>query len=847
MLRNEHRRKPQGLADLLLPFGLIEDGILLQCDGSLMAGWSYRGPDTISAAPAEMDALSQRLNSSLRLGSGWMVSCDAIRSCAPGYPDYGSFPDAVTQLIDEERRQKFMQEGAHFESEYFLTLTYLPPQQKEERIKGWMFKGAPPFTSSRAAAQTLERFKSKVESFENVFGHLFTIQRLKRVNFVDDFGREHRHDHLLRYIRRSISGMDHPFTLPEVPVFLNDVLACADLCGGVEPRIGRRRIAVIAIDGFPRTSCPGILSALDSLALEYRWNTRAVLMDPEEAAGLFETLRRTWRGMKLGWWDQLMRTQNGPVNLHAANMEADAQQAMGIAQSGDMQFALYSSNVICLDEDRDKLHESARLIMKTIQNIGFSCRLEDVNAIEAWRGTLPGDGYSNMRRVPLHTLNLADMLPITSVWAGLRENPSALMPKNSPPLLYAATTGATPFRFNLHVSDLGHTIVVGPSSSGKSTLLGLIAAQWFRYPNAQIFFFDKGYSSWVLTHAVGGEFYDLAGPKSDLAFCPLRRIDSDSDLAWAVSWIESLCELNGLLTGPKQRNAITAAMRRLQASPARTMTEFSASVQDEGVRAALEHFTLSGAIGFLLDAEHDCLGKGRMLAFETEHLLQLDDKAVLPVLLYLFRRIEQRLDGSPTLIVLDEAWAYLGHELFERRIGDWLRTMRRKNAVVVMATQQMADFADSKIARVILDNCPTKIFLPNAEARNSRDVYGRLGLKVGTPDAPLDRELDILRYATPKMQYYVVSQLGRRLIDLGLGPAALAFTGVNGNEERALVGQVMLAHRRTWREEWLRLRGLPEWAQYLKDYPEGEMERAFKVAFRSEEERAVGNGLSRRS
>src|SRR5712692_12049144 len=184
------------------------------------------------------------------------------------------------------------------------------------------------------------------------------------------------------------------------------------------------------------------------------------------------------------------------------------------------------------------------------------------------------------------------------------------------------------------------------------------------------------------------------------AFCPLREIDTDSDLAWAVGWMESLCALNGLHTGPKHRNAITEAMRRLQASPARTITEFSASVQDEDVRAALEHFTLSGAMGFLLDADRDCLGNGRMLAFETEHLLQLDDKAVLPVLFYLFRRIEQRLDASPTLIVLDEAWAYLAHELFERRIGDWLRTMRRKNAGVVMATQQLADLADSKIAPV---------------------------------------------------------------------------------------------------------------------------------------------------
>jgi type IV secretion system protein VirB4 len=161
-----------------------------------------------------------------------------------------------------------------------------------------------------------------------------------------------------------------------------------------------------------------------------------------------------------------------------------------------------------------------------------------------------------------------------------------------------------------------------------------------------------------------------------------------------------------------------------------------------------------------------------------------------------------------------------------------------------MATQQLADFADSKIAPVIPDNCPTKIFLPNAEARSSRGAYGRLGLKVGTPDAPLDRELDLLRYATPKMQYYVVSQLGRRLIDLGLGPAALAFTGVNGNEERALVGKVMLEHQEAWRAEWLRLRGLPEWARYLQSYPAGEPERQVRVGIPLHRSRSRRSSLS---
>ena len=156
MQRNEHRSQPRGLADLLLAYALVEDGILLQQDGSLLTGWTYRGPDMMSAAPSEMDALSARLNSVLRLGTGWMVQCDAIRSRAPGYPEQGAFPDCVTRVIDDERRQQFMQEGAHYESEYFLTLTYLPPLEVEERMKGWMFEGGAPHNANRTAEQALD-------------------------------------------------------------------------------------------------------------------------------------------------------------------------------------------------------------------------------------------------------------------------------------------------------------------------------------------------------------------------------------------------------------------------------------------------------------------------------------------------------------------------------------------------------------------------------------------------------------------------------------------------------------------------------------------------------------------
>ena len=107
----QHRTHARGLADLLLPFALIEDGILLQQDGSLLVAWSYRGPDMHSATYAEVHALAARLNSILRLGSGWMIHADLIRSRAPGYPSEGLFPHVVTRVIDDERRQQFMDEG----------------------------------------------------------------------------------------------------------------------------------------------------------------------------------------------------------------------------------------------------------------------------------------------------------------------------------------------------------------------------------------------------------------------------------------------------------------------------------------------------------------------------------------------------------------------------------------------------------------------------------------------------------------------------------------------------------------------------------------------------------------
>jgi len=246
------------------------------------------------------------------------------------------------------------------------------------------------------------------------------------------------------------------------------------------------------------------------------------------------------------------------------------------------------------------------------------------------------------------------------------------------------------------------------------------------------------------------------------------------------------------------------------------MTELYANVMDVEVRDALKHYVLGGAMGHILDCERDSLrhvsqrGKVRLTIFETEQLLQKNAQGIIPVLLYLFRCIERMLDGSPTLIPLDEAWAYLQHPLFKDRLKDWLKTLRKKNAAVILATQQISDLTSSGIEDVIFESCPTKVLPPNTECRNptSRSFYERAGLN--------GRELDQLAMAIPKKHYYMVSPLGRRMVDLGIGPVALAFVGVNGKEERMAAQAVMDEYPDTWRSEWLKVKGQHDWAEYYE-------------------------------
>ena len=239
----------------------------------------------------------------------------------------------------------------------------------------------------------------------------------------------------------------------------------------------------------------------------------------------------------------------------------------------------------------------------------------------------------------------------------------------------------------------------------------------------------------------------------------------------------------------------------------RTLTGLAVVLQSNALKAALRPYTLDGPFGRLLDAEAERLGEAEVQAFETEGLI--GSSAAPAVLAYLFHRLEARFDGRPTLLIIDEGWLALDDAAFAGQLREWLKTLRKKNASVVFATQSLADIDGSPIAPAIIESCPTRIFLPNERALEPQiaDMYRRFGLN--------DRQAEILSQGTPKRDYYVQSRSGNRLIDLGLSEVALAFTAASSKADQAMIDQVLAeAGRDGFAAAWLRRKGVA-WAADL--------------------------------
>jgi type IV secretion system protein VirB4 len=431
--------------------------------------------------------------------------------------------------------------------------------------------------------------------------------------------------------------------------------------------------------------------------------TRFIPLDRGDAESQLKSYKRRWFAKRKGLLHLLQevftRSESQLIDNAALDKSRDADQALKELAEDYISYGYYTATIVVMDKDAEQALAMQHEVERVINGLGFTTMAETFNAVEAWLSSLPGQAYANVRKPLLHSLNLAHLMPFSAVWSG----PERDFHLKASPLMCVSTQGRTPFRLVNHVGDVGHQMIIGPTGAGKSVLLNMMALQFRRYRESQVFIFDKGGSFLAATIATGGGYYELGKEERGLVFQPLAEVDQESERLWAAEWVNGLLMNEHVAISPSVKQTVWEALTALAQMPLeqRTLTGFSALMQNTELRTALSNYTLNGPFGHLLDADHEQKIEGVWQCYELESLMGMPS-IIAPVLSYLFHRLERHFKGQPTLLILDEAWLFLDHPMFAEKIRDWLKTLRKQNVSVIFATQSVEDALSSSIAPALL-------------------------------------------------------------------------------------------------------------------------------------------------
>lgn len=810
--RKEKKRGP-GFPDLIDYNTTVAPGVQLLTSGIFLSAWKLRGPDAESLPIEHSADLYAKIADAFRLGAGWSIQSDQFQAESSVYSTTQDWADPLSRLIDQERQELFQSRGetARFQSDFYLSISYLPPRQPGQKGIEWMFGDG---EQEGQASRDLRLFCRKVDEIDRVL----RSELLRAPGaFVERLGirweGRRKYDDLSRYIRRCITGQDFPFAVPSCPYFLHQLFG-VEFVGGQYPLVEDKHLRVLALTKFPdkegQGSYPGILGALEALPFQFRFVQQGQCIPEMEAKKLHEKDEARWSVVKKGTFSK----EGGRVNSNAQRLEDESRQAAEDAEFGKEYYVRYSAKVLLMDENPAVFPDQIEMVKDLVQNIGFGVRLETRNAARAYVSSLPGHAQKERRMFLATVDNLSQMAQLSAPYTGSEWNPSQYLPPQTPPLFWACTLGRVPYRFHAHVTTdgIGHMAVAGPSGTGKTTLVGLMIAQNSRlHPQAQAFVFDKDYTQYTLIQAMGGDYYTLK--QGELSFCPLQNLATQEERDWAAGYIEMLCTLNGHEPEAAERNAIQSALETLAEEEDHSLTQFQALVgpQAEEIADALQVYTI-GAAGGILDGTRDNLSFGRVAAFEMGSIYKMDPKIASAVLFYIFHRIEERFDPViPTLISIDEFRAALEQPLAVKHFGHFLEQGRKLNGWCVIAIQEIAKILNSPLAHTITRECLTKIFLPNPTAKTTeRPVYELF-------DAT-EQDIQYIAAGTRCRDYYVVNPYSRRYITLELGPLALAFLANSGKEDRAEVDRLRRLHPHNWQAHWMRQFGLQQGAKAYEQF-----------------------------
>jgi len=431
----------------------------------------------------------------------------------------------------------------------------------------------------------------------------------------------------------------------------------------------------------------------------------------------------------------------------AISQIAEISDALDMAMSGHVAFGPHHMTVMCFEESMTELEKVLSLAVAELVNLGINPVREKFVMEQAFWAQLPANFELVARGADISTMNLAG-------FASLHNYPTGKIDGNhwGDAVTVFDTSSGTPYFFNFHNRDVGHTTIIGPTGAGKTVLLNFLCAQAQKF-NCRTFFFDKDRGAEIFVRAIDGK-YTVIEPGRPCHFNPLQLPDTPENRTFLAEWLHSLVTVHDEPFTAEDMARLDEAVvgnYKLEKKD-RVLRNIAPFLGIEGpgtIAGRLKMWHSGGAYAGLFDNDIDIVdfSKGSAFGFEMGEVLK-ERVSLAPTLLYLFHRISLSLDGTPTIIVLDEAWALIDNKIFAGRIRDWLKTLRKLNGMVVFATQSVEDATNSAISETLIQQTATQIFLPNPKAT---DAYKKAFMVT-------DREFNLLKTTDPGSRYFLVKQ-----------------------------------------------------------------------------------------
>lgn len=494
---------------------------------------------------------------------------------------------------------------------------------------------------------------------------------------------------------------------------------------------GVKYAGMVSIKEYAPHTAAGILDAFLQLPFEFVISQSFQFEDRQTNIGSMQLQQR-----------RMMQTNDAAVS-----QMREISDALDMTMSGHIAFGGHHFTVMCMEDNLNALENALSLVIAELVNVGINPIREKLILEQCYWAQLPGNYDFIGRKSKIHTLNVAG-------FAAQHNYPVGKVDGNhwGDAVTVFDTTSGTPFFFNFHARDVGHTTIIGPTGAGKTVLMNFLAAQSQKF-NCRMFMFDKDRGAEIFVRALEGQYIHI-NPGKKCNFNPLQLDDTLENRSFIAEWLSTLIMINDESLSPDENDLILRAiegnyMLRKEDRVLRNIAPFFGMEGSNSPASRLKQWHSGGRYAQIFDTVEDLIDFKSSSTFGFEMGDVLANKACLaPVLLYLFQRINMSLDGTPTIIILDEAWALIDNKIFASKIKDWLKTLRKLNGMVIFATQSVEDAVNSSISDTLIQQMATQLFLPNPKAT---DAYKKAFMLS-------EREYNLLKNTDPGTRYFLVKQ-----------------------------------------------------------------------------------------